>query len=639
MVEHVERLESGMSPDKPKRRHRWRAIVVTVLAAVLLVAGGLAGLSWWRVHRTFQEVNSIPPLPSVVSAESLGVDSTVVIDTGPAQAAIATAEAQRRQGGVLLLPTPTPGAASAIVTPTVTASPSASPVSGTPVAEVFTTTQGSIVLDTSAIDAPAQSAQPTATPITSPTTPVSSPIASPAAATPVAATPEATALATTSMSSPVAPPAAATPAAATPEVISPAVSPTPTPVLSSIERLADGDFESDSEPWYFEGAVVSIGMARSGDHSLQFGPDGAYANQQFSVNTGTNYYASAWVVGSEPGQTIQIGVAYYDATGNRRKDLEPERPTFSVTTTYQQIGFAFTPPAEVTLAQITFYKLAAPGTVAIDDVSMRAILPADLLAPPTTLYSDDAITFLVMGVDARPGEPIDQGVRPDSLMVVRLNPDTGSCRVLAIPRDTRVELPGYGQSKVNHALAVGGIPYEQLVVEQYLGIAIDHYVLVDFTGFSELVDSVGGIEMNVPNGFTASDGTVFQAGEQHMNGDQALSYSRFRGDADGDFGRIERQQQLLRALMDKASDINPVEAVTELVPSLGDRLRTDLGQSDMLSLAEQYGSTCTDESVEFLHLDGVIATFDDPLLNMPLSYVVVDETELRRKVAELIGTS
>jgi anionic cell wall polymer biosynthesis LytR-Cps2A-Psr (LCP) family protein len=124
-----------------------------------------------------------------------------------------------------------------------------------------------------------------------------------------------------------------------------------------------------------------------------------------------------------------------------------------------------------------------------------------------------------------------------------------------------------------------------------------------------------------------------------MNGMQALAYSRFRGDSDGDFGRIRRQQQLIQALMAKAGDISPVDAVTELVPSLGDRLRTDLGQNDMLSLAEQYGATCTDASVEFLHLDGTIATFDDPLLQMPLSYVVVDETELRRKVAELVGTS
>lgn len=602
MVGNVDQPVTPRSPEKPRRS--WRTIVITTLAVVLLAGGGIAGFSWWRVHRTFQEVNSIPPLPSVVSAESLGIESTAVIDTGPAQAAIATAEAQRKSGGVQLLPTPTPST-QAPVAPT--ASPSTDSESGTPAAQVFTITQGSIVRTASSFIANAQASSPTAT--VTPTGTPSTPVASPVAASPVAATPE------------------------------PAASPTPTPVLSSIERLADVDFEMGSDPWYLEGANVAEGMAHGGSYSLQFGPDGAYANQQFFVNTGSTYYASTWVIGSEPGQTIQLGVAYYDAEGNRRKDLEPERPIFSVPTAYQQIAWEFTPPAEVTMVQVTFYKIAAPGTTAIDDVSVRATLPADLLQPPTTVREDDAITILVMGVDARPGEPIDQGVRPDSLMVVRLNPDTGSCRVLALPRDTRVELPGYGLSKINHALAVGGIPYEQLVVEQYLGLAIDHYVLVDFTGFSELVDSVGGVDLDVPSGFTASDGTVFQAGQQHMNGTQALAYSRFRGDADGDFGRIQRQQQLLQALMAKASDISPVDAVTQLVPSLGDRLRTDLGQSDMLSLAEQYGSSCTDDSVEFLHLDGSIATFDDPLLNLPLSYVVVDETELRRKVAELIGTS
>jgi LCP family protein required for cell wall assembly len=434
-----------------------------------------------------------------------------------------------------------------------------------------------------------------------------------------------------------------TPEPASPEPeASPTASPeaTATQVLSSIERLANVDFEAGGEAWYLEaGAVVTTGMARSGANALHFGPDGGYANQQFYVNTGSVYHASAWAIADQPGQTLQLGVAYYDADGNRRKDLEPERPVFQVSSEYQEYTYEFTPPAEVTLAQLSFYKLPAPGTMAIDDVSLRAVVPADLLISPSTLVEDSAITILVMGVDARPGEPIDQGVRPDSLMVVRLNPETGSCRVLAIPRDTRVELPGYGLSKVNHALAVGGIPYEQLVVEQYLGLAIDHYVLVDFTGFSELVDDVGGVDIDVPIAFTASDGTVFPAGPQHLNGDQALAYSRFRGDADGDFGRIQRQQQLIQALMQKAGDINPVDAITELVPSLGDRLRTDLGQGDMLDLAREYGASCTSDSVEFLHLDGSIATYDDPLLNLPLSYVVVDEAELRRKVAELIGTS
>ena len=95
---------------------------------------------------------------------------------------------------------------------------------------------------------------------------------------------------------------------------------------------------------------------------------------------------------------------------------------------------------------------------------------------------DTVTLFLLMGVDARPGEAIDIGVRPDSLSVAAYDSATNSCRLLSIQRDSRVELPGYGMSKINHALAVGGIPYEKLVVEQFLGIPIDHYALIDFTG-------------------------------------------------------------------------------------------------------------------------------------------------------------
>ncbi|MCO5220196.1 MAG: LCP family protein, partial [Thermomicrobiales bacterium] len=104
----------------------------------------------------------------------------------------------------------------------------------------------------------------------------------------------------------------------------------------------------------------------------------------------------------------------------------------------------------------------------------------------------DPMTILIMGVDARPGQAIDIGVRPDALMVLRLDPESGTCRGLAIPRDSLVELPGYGETKINHALMLGGIPYEELVVELYLGIEIDHYALIDFTGFEDLVDAVGG---------------------------------------------------------------------------------------------------------------------------------------------------
>ena len=185
-------------------------------------------------------------------------------------------------------------------------------------------------------------------------------------------------------------------------------------------------------------------------------------------------------------------------------------------TTYSQKTIVFTPPKGV--ATVEVYLWIAAGTLFADDLSVRSVV-VDAGTPDVAVpINDDSMNILVMGVDAQPGEPIDIGVRPDSLMVVHLNPKTRSCHLLAIPRDTRTELPGFGLTKINHALAVGGIPYEQLVVSQLLGISIDHYVLVDFTGFKQLVDALSGITLTVTEGFTDDNGVTFTPGSQDMNG-------------------------------------------------------------------------------------------------------------------------
>ncbi|MEA2529364.1 MAG: polyisoprenyl-teichoic acid--peptidoglycan teichoic acid transferase, partial [Thermomicrobiales bacterium] len=231
------------------------------------------------------------------------------------------------------------------------------------------------------------------------------------------------------------------------------------------------------------------------------------------------------------------------------------------------------------------------------------------------------------------GEAIDVGVRPDSLMVLRLDPDTGSCRTLAIPRDTRTELPGYGQSKVNHALAVGGIPYQMQVVEGLLGVTIDHYVLIDFAGFQDMVDAVGGITIEVTEPFVVDEFIRFDMGTQTLDGKHALAYARFRGGSDGDFGRIARQQQVLRGLLRKAAKLNVVRSLNELLPAVEQHLRTDLDPSEMARIGLDYRETCTEESVQMLRLEGYVEWFDDPLLQLQLQYVVVDEAEIETKMS------
>ena len=248
----------------------------------------------------------------------------------------------------------------------------------------------------------------------------------------------------------------------------------------------------------------------------------------------------------------------------------------------------------------------------------------------------EPVTILLLGVDARDGDAIDVGVNADVVAVARLDPATGSCRLLNIPRDSRVDLPGYGMSKINHALAVGGIPYQQLVVENFLGIKIDNYALIDFNGVISLVDSLGGVEIEITESFYLL-GTQFDPGVRTLSGIEALRYSRFRGGADGDFGRIRRQQQVLRALIDAAASSDPATLVRNVLPEIDDHIRTDLDPAQMVALGLGFRSRCTEETLQTDTLSGSIGTFWDPLYSVNLSYVVIDEADKARKVAELMS--
>jgi LCP family protein required for cell wall assembly len=254
---------------------------------------------------------------------------------------------------------------------------------------------------------------------------------------------------------------------------------------------------------------------------------------------------------------------------------------------------------------------------------------------PVSEVEQGVEVFLLMGVDAREGESIDIGVRPDSLAVALYDQDSGDCRLLSIPRDSRVMLPGYGLSKINHALAIGGIPYEIAVVEAFLGVQIDHYGLIDFAGVVTIVDAIGGIDISVPETITIGE-KEFPAGLQHFSGEDALLYARYRGGSDGDFGRIRRQQQVISAAMAQLSSESLVRLVPEVLPTLEDHVRTDLGVQDLATLGTDVLRDCSGAAVDARSLQGEIATYPDPIIGLDLSYVEVDEADLSAKVKWLL---
>ena len=247
----------------------------------------------------------------------------------------------------------------------------------------------------------------------------------------------------------------------------------------------------------------------------------------------------------------------------------------------------------------------------------------------------EPMTILVMGVDARPGQAIDIGVRPDALMLLRLDPAAGTCRGLAIPRDSLAELPGYGETKINHALMLGGIPYEELVVELYTGVEIDHYALIDFTGFEELVDAVGGITITVSDDLASP---WVSAGTHTIDGETALHHARYRGGPDGDFGRIKRQQEIMRALIASAGGKDLLTEARRLLPPLQEHLRTDLSIEQLVGLAKFYQSHCSGSNFQLDTIPGAVVygPIIDPLLGVPLSYVVSDPIEVQARVDALL---
>jgi LCP family protein required for cell wall assembly len=252
----------------------------------------------------------------------------------------------------------------------------------------------------------------------------------------------------------------------------------------------------------------------------------------------------------------------------------------------------------------------------------------------TQLNTSDGINILLMGVDARPGEAIDVGVRPDSLAVLHL--DESTCRILAVPRDSRVNMPGYGETKINHALAVGGIPFEQLVVEDYLGITLDHYALIDFSGVVQVVDAVGGITVDNPQAFEMS-GQQFAQGRIKLDGEHALLYSRYRGGDDGDFGRVSKQQQVLRALLDEAASLDLVRMIPRMFDLLSDHFRSDLGATELLDLANTYRDSCNSASLETQTIPGDVGIMHDDMMQMDLSFVVSKPEDVRTGVEWLTG--
>ncbi|WP_071804935.1 LCP family protein [Acetomicrobium hydrogeniformans] len=198
--------------------------------------------------------------------------------------------------------------------------------------------------------------------------------------------------------------------------------------------------------------------------------------------------------------------------------------------------------------------------------------------------------------------------RADTILFTTLDLDNKTVQVLSIPRDTRVQIPGRGWDKINHAYPYGGIELLNRTLINYLGMPIHYYIELDYSSFPKIVDLLGGVDIYVEKRLKYVDraGGLYidiPQGLQHMDGETALKFVRFRHDALGDIGRIKRQQQFMKALLQKIVNQAVSTKMPTLLKEIIQALQTDLPAEEALKLA-MYFRDIPPQNIRFFTLPG-----------------------------------
>ena len=249
------------------------------------------------------------------------------------------------------------------------------------------------------------------------------------------------------------------------------------------------------------------------------------------------------------------------------------------------------------------------------------------------LVAKDKSTVMIMGVDER----ADDVGRSDTLMIATLDPDKNQAALLSVPRDTRVKIKGHGFDKINAAYAYGGRKLTQETIESLLNTHIDHYIKINVHGFTKIIDALGGIDIDVEKRMYYEDpwdddGGLYidlQPGMQHMDGKTAITYVRYR-DEEGDIGRIKRQQNFMKAVMDKLVSPTIIPKLPAIVSAVSDSVETDMSVSEILSFLGTL-QDAKDNGLKSEMLPG------KPVYIEGISYWVPDISKTRQILANTLG--
>jgi len=243
--------------------------------------------------------------------------------------------------------------------------------------------------------------------------------------------------------------------------------------------------------------------------------------------------------------------------------------------------------------------------------------------------------ILFLGVDSNgPDSDPFKDTRTDTIMLASLDNTTKTVNVISIPRDSKVYINGHGIDKINSAHAIGGIDLTIDTVEEMFGIKVDHYVLLNFDGLKEIISILGTIPVTVDKKLRYHDyaGNLhikLDPGKQELDAKQVEQFARFRHDAVGDIGRVERQRMIMKGIISKIQSPESITKLPEIISTTGNYIKTDMTIFDMT----RYAGVAKSINID----DVIVATLPgQPSQNSYISYWILEPDKVQSIIDRLV---
>lgn len=278
---------------------------------------------------------------------------------------------------------------------------------------------------------------------------------------------------------------------------------------------------------------------------------------------------------------------------------------------WQKVILAFLGVLVILIGGISAYgiKFMGEASKTVSQISKQSNRLSTKRDNKVNIDDKEPFSVLLLGLDTGGLGRTEQG-RSDTMMVVTVNPQQKKSTIISLDRDIYTNIVGYGTvDKLNHAYAFGGVDMAMNSIEQLLDIPIDHYVTINLDGMEDLINAVGGIEVNNKIDFTL-DGVHVPVGKQTLDGEKGLAYSRMRHeDPKGDVGRQARQREVVTKIVNKVLSLDGVSNYRKILKAVEKNVTTDLDWDDMLDVATNYTSAF--ETIKQDQLKGKDAMIDN----------------------------